>query len=81
MHDVSPLSGPVTEDDVTVEVRIYRALGEAAGWVLEVIDEGGGSTVWADPFPTDREALLAFRAAVEEYGLDSFAEAPSATLH
>lgn len=81
MHEVSPLSGPITEDEVTVELRIYRIPGDASGWVLEVLDEGGGSTVWAEHFPTEADALRAFRDAVEEYGMASFADAPSATLH
>ncbi|MBD0272417.1 MAG: YecA family protein, partial [Acetobacteraceae bacterium] len=51
----SPLERRVTERGISVEVLIYR--GEAdAGWILEVVDHAGGSTVWDDAFPTDRAA-------------------------
>lgn len=48
----SALSGPFTQDGLTVDVEIYRGEDELE-WVLEVVDEEGGSTVWHEPFPTD----------------------------
>jgi hypothetical protein len=46
----SPLSGPFTEGDVTVDVQIYRL--EDTKWSLEVIDNQGTSIVWDDLFDT-----------------------------
>ncbi|MFG1466542.1 hypothetical protein V5F77_27330 [Xanthobacter sp. DSM 24535] len=42
--ELSPLSGFVTKDDVTVEVCIYRIARSAEGWALEVVDDEGGAT-------------------------------------
>ena len=44
----SPLSGPFTEGDTTVDVQIDRL--ENTKWTLEVIDGEGTSTVWDDQF-------------------------------
>lgn len=38
----SPLSGPFTEGDMTVDVQIYRL--EDTPWTLEVVDGEGTST-------------------------------------
>jgi uncharacterized protein len=42
------------------------------GWHLEIEDHLGGSTVWEDPFATDRAALEAALSAIEEDGSESF---------
>ena len=52
---VSPLAQSVTRDGKTVQIDIYED-GEG-GWLLEVVDEHGNSTVWDDSFASDREAL------------------------
>lgn len=65
---LSALSQQFTEDDITVQVDIYR-LEEEDGWTLEVIDEDDISFVYEDLFETDQEAWDAFVADVEEYGL------------
>ncbi len=65
---LSALSQQFTEDDITVQVDIYR-LEEEDGWTLEVIDEDDISFVYEDLFETDQEAWDAFLADVEEYGL------------
>ncbi len=41
---------------MTVEVLIYRGKDDE-GWMLEVVDQEGGSTVWEDWFSTEEEAL------------------------
>lgn len=76
----SPLSGLVTRDGVTVNVLIYRFLGTADSWSLEVADQEGGSTVWTESFPTDHAAHEAFLRAVEADGMGQFQE-PGETLH
>ncbi|AWN40751.1 hypothetical protein [Methylobacterium durans] len=78
--ELSPLSGPVTQDGITVEVKIYRFVGDAGEWALEVVDQDDGSTVWNELFATDADAFQAFKAAVAEDGIASFLEPPD-TLH
>ncbi|WP_336492578.1 hypothetical protein [Methylobacterium nigriterrae] len=78
--EFSPLSGRITRDGFTVEVKIYRFVGDEADWALEVIDHEGGSTVWNELFATDDAAYEAFRLAVDEDGIGSFLE-PGETLH
>ncbi|MDX2309618.1 MAG: hypothetical protein NW216_15375 [Hyphomicrobium sp.] len=63
----SPLSGPFTEGDVTVDVQIYR-LGDTQ-WTLEVVDGEGTSTVWDDQFETAAAAKAEFLRSVAEEGL------------
>lgn len=52
----SPLSGPLRRDGVEIDVQIYRCEDEE-GWVLEVVDAAGMSTVWDDKFPADQAAM------------------------
>lgn len=79
--EYSPLSGRLTCDGVTVDVKIYRFAGTNDPWQLEVVDHEGGSTVWDDLFPTAQDAYRAFNDAVEDDGMASFAESNSGTLH
>lgn len=67
----SPLCQTVTRDAVSLSIRIYRGR-EESGWVLELVDERGGSTIWDDVFPTDQAALDEALAAVESEGIESF---------
>lgn len=53
-----------------VSIEIYRTPDSA--WVLEVVDEHGTSTVWDEPFETDKAALEAAFLALEKEGLASF---------
>lgn len=69
----SGLSGHVTEDGVTVDVKIYR-LEHDHGWALEVVNANGTSIVWDQLFDTDDEALAAFNLTVEEEGMEAFAD-------
>lgn len=79
--EFSALSGRLTREGVTVDVKIYRFAGTDDPWQLEVVDHEGGSTVWDDPFPTAQDAYRAFNEAVEEDGIASFAASSSGTLH
>jgi hypothetical protein len=65
---MSPLSQRFTADGITVSVEIYR-LETSEGWSLELVDEGGNSTVWEDVFPIDQAAWDVFKLGVQEYGL------------
>ena len=76
----SPLSQKITKDNVTVEVCIYRGKGDPK-WILEVVDQEGGSTVWQDEFATDREALAEAINVIETEGIASFLHGGRSSLH
>jgi uncharacterized protein len=64
----------VSRDDKTVKVEIYSS-GED-GWILEVVDEYGNSTVWDQPFAADDEAIEEFQRTLREEGIDSMIGQP-----
>jgi uncharacterized protein YecA (UPF0149 family) len=66
----------ITRDGSSVRIFIYRGR-EDAGWILEIEDELGGSTVWDDLFDSDRAALDEALQAIEQDGIHSFAEGSS----
>ena len=68
----SPLEQEVTRDGVTVGVFIYRGAADD-GWILEVEDQDGGSSVWDDRFPTDQAALDEALRTIDIEGIGSFA--------
>jgi uncharacterized protein len=53
--DNSPLSQRLSRDRTTVEIQIYDDGQD--GWILEVVDEFGNSTVWDESFQNDKAAL------------------------
>ena len=67
----SPLSTKIEDGNTYVDIEIYRGEGDDF-WILEVVDEIGGSTVWDDQFPTDEAALKEALDTIEEDGLASF---------
>ncbi|QJD59752.1 hypothetical protein HG264_12970 [Pseudomonas sp. gcc21] len=67
--EMSPLCQKLTADGKTVKVDIYR--GDAGGWILEVEDGFGNSTVWDDEFDTDSAALEEVKATIRDDGIDS----------
>lgn len=71
----SPLSQSVTRDGKTVQVAIYED-GEG-GWLLEIVDEYFNSTVWNDPFQSDRDALNEALKTIDEEGIESLIDVPS----
>lgn len=78
---VSPLSRIVEEDGISIEIGIYRL--EHTDWSLEILAEDGTSTVWDEPFDTDRDALAEALRAIQEDGIGSFLEQKDVkpTLH
>ncbi|MDI1268840.1 MAG: UPF0149 family protein [Polaromonas sp.] len=66
----SPLAQTYSAGGHTLRIEIYRSADSL--WILEVVDEGGTSTVWDDPFKTDRAALEAAFLAIETEGAHSF---------
>ncbi|MES2972948.1 MAG: UPF0149 family protein [Pseudomonadota bacterium] len=66
----SPLEQTYSADGHTLHIEIYRS--PDSGWILEVVDDLGTSTVWDDPFDTDTEALEAALEEIESEGVHSF---------
>ena len=77
---MSPLCREIVQDGTKVQVDIYRGEDES-GWILEVIDEENASTVWDDPFDTDREALEEVMEVIERDGIRSFLDGESEEMH
>jgi len=67
----SSLSGHVTQDDITVELCIYR-LETKSEWLLEVVNSAGTSIVWDDQFPSDEAANEEFLRTVAKEGMATF---------
>ncbi|GKT25211.1 UPF0149 family protein [Acidovorax sp. SUPP3334] len=66
----SPLTQTYRADGHTLHIQIYRS--SDSPWVLEVEDELGTSTVWEDPFETDKAALETALLAIESEGIRKF---------
>ena len=77
---MSPLCREIVQDGTKVQVDIYRGEDES-GWILEVIDEENASTVWDDPFDTDREALEEVMEVIVRDGIRSFLDGESEEMH
>jgi hypothetical protein len=67
----SPLCTRVENENTFVDIRIYREEKDDF-WILEVIDEEWGSTIWEDQFPTDQAALKEALDTIEKEGLEVF---------
>ena len=67
----SSLEREVTRDGITVAICIYRGKDEE-GWILEIEDEQGGSTVWNEQFPTDQAALDEAMRTIDAEGIGTF---------
>jgi hypothetical protein len=76
---MSPLCRKITVDGITIQIDIYRGEDDS-GWFLEVIDEENASTIWDEPFDTDREALNAVLIVIEKDGIRSFLEGEYETM-
>jgi len=69
---LSPLSATVTRAGTSVDVHIYRSDNNGRdGWVLEIVDSFGTSTVWDDLFPTDGAALAEAFNTIGAHGIES----------
>lgn len=66
----SPLEQTHSADGHTLHIHIYRSADSL--WILELVDAQGTSTVWDDPFDTDKDALEAALLAIETDGIHSF---------
>ena len=70
----SQLSQRVVRGETAVEIEIYE--DGKGGWLLEVVDEFGNSTVWDDSFPTDSAALAEALNAIDTEGIVSLVGSP-----
>ena len=69
---LSPLSTTVIRGGTSVDVHIYRSDNNGRdGWVLEIVDSFGTSTVWDDLFPTDGAALAEAFNTIDAHGIES----------
>jgi len=67
---LSPLATRITRGGTSVDVHIYRADDDGReGWILEIIDASGTSTVWDEPFPTDGVALAEAWSTISTHGI------------
>ena len=70
---LSALNQIVTRDGKSVSIEIFR---DDDGWVLEVVDEYGNSTVWDASFDTEQDALAAALGAIDIEGIDTLIGEP-----
>ena len=66
---MSPLCQEISSGCNTFKVEIYEDGDD--GWILEVVDEHGNSTVWDDPFPTDAAALTEVKKTLMKEGIQA----------
>ena len=66
---MSPLCQDISGGGKTVRVDIYN--DGQGGWLLEVVDEYGNSTVWDDSFSTDVAALAEVKDTILEEGIQA----------
>jgi hypothetical protein len=71
----SPLCQNVESAGKEVEVMIYED-GDG-GWILEVVDEHGNSTVWDEPLESDQKAWVEVMQCIKDEGIDSLIGEPS----
>jgi hypothetical protein len=67
----SALSGRITSGKRTVDVQIYRLVGEPE-WMLEIVDEYNNSTVWDSTFSSESAALVEAKKAILEETISAF---------
>jgi hypothetical protein len=77
---MSPLCREIEKDGTKIQVDIYRGENES-GWILEVVDEENASTIWDEPFDTDREALDAVTKVIEHDGIRSLLDGEFEEMH
>ena len=66
---MSPLCQEISSGEEIVRVDIYDDGQD--GWLLEVIDKYGNSTVWDDSFSTDAAALAEVKETILKEGIQA----------
>lgn len=72
--EYSPLQQRYTAQRRFVDIQIYRSDG--SGWILEVVDDLGNSTLWDQEFATDEAALDCAFKDIESEGIEAFINRP-----
>jgi hypothetical protein len=62
----------IEKDGYKVTIEVYKTDQKGGGWILEIVDEYGNSTVWDSQFPSSKEALDAGIKVIDEEGIQSF---------
>jgi hypothetical protein len=76
---LSPLCRSFESRGKTVQIDIF---GDGdGGWLLEVIDQFGNSTVWDDTFISDQAALDEALETIGEEGIESLIGSPSQSVN
>ncbi len=73
--ELSEFSQKISNSGKTIEVEIYRFVGENS-WTLEVVDQYGNSTVWDDDFALDIDALNEVKRVIFVDGIDTLIGSP-----
>jgi hypothetical protein len=66
--EISPLSQEFTDDQISVDVMIYKMDGND-GWTLEVALDDETALSWTMVFPADQAAWNEFASLVRQLGL------------
>jgi len=66
---MSPLCQAFSSGADTLQVNIYKS--KKTGWILEMSDQYGNTTVWDDAFDTDESALEEANATIQAEGIAS----------
>jgi hypothetical protein len=66
----SGINKKIEKDGLKVNIEVYKA--DEDGWVLEIVDEQGNSTVWDDLFPSAQEALDEGLRSIDAEGIKPF---------
>ncbi len=75
----SSLSQVVERDGRSVKVNIYE--DGMGGWLLEIVDEFGNSSVWDQSFETEQDALDEALKTIREEGIESLIGVEGAIAH
>jgi uncharacterized protein len=75
---VSPLSQRIERDATAVDLEIYG--DSKGGWLLEIVDEFGNSTVWDESFATDAAAFAEALNVIDSEGISSVIGSPASTI-
>ncbi len=75
----SQLSQAVERDGRSVQIEIYD--DGTGGWLLEVVDEFGNSSVWDQSFETEQDALDEALETIREEGIESLIDFDGSIAH
>ena len=71
-YPLSEFIREIDKDGYKVTIEVYKTDQKGGGWILEIVDDEGNSTVWDSQFPSSKEAMDAGIKAIDEEGIQSF---------